>query len=209
MTKMLLDLEFGKARDHLENVTSIIEKLADRKDMCTPHNDDEKFADMFRDTVFVDDVNGGNELDNNLVIEAGKTEKRQGGSSRRDGSTRKRATEGTRTIARGLSAGKSRRTSVRICSRPPHRSRLLKLLVAGCAKGQRQAKHFRIGIFDVSRAYFYAPVTRLASYRSAFIVRETLRRIGRKHTPSSWSRSGSRGAERPAATSCTRRGTSR
>ena len=29
---------------------------------------------MFRDTVFVDDVNGGNELDMNLVIEARKTE---------------------------------------------------------------------------------------------------------------------------------------
>ena len=53
---------------------SIVEKLADRKDMCTPHDADEKWADMFRDTVFVDDVNGGNELDKPLVIEARKTE---------------------------------------------------------------------------------------------------------------------------------------
>ena len=74
MTKMLLDLEFGKTRDHRENVTSVIEKLADRKGLCTPHNDDEKWADLFRDTVFVDDVNGGNELDKNLVIEARKTD---------------------------------------------------------------------------------------------------------------------------------------
>ena len=68
MTEMLLDLEFGKTRDHRENVTSIIESLADRKDMCTSHSDDEKWAHMFRDTVFVDNVNGGNELDTHLVI---------------------------------------------------------------------------------------------------------------------------------------------
>ena len=74
MTKMLLDLEFGKARDHRESVTSIIENLADLKDMCTPHDDDEKWADMCRDTVFVDDVNGGSELDKHLAIEARKTE---------------------------------------------------------------------------------------------------------------------------------------
>ena len=49
----------------------------------------------------------------------------------------------------------------------------------------------------------------LVSYRSAFMARGTLRRIGRPHTPSSWSRSGSRGRERPTATSYTRRGTSR
>ena len=35
-----------------------------------------------------------------------------------------------------------------------------KLLEADCAKGQRQATPLRIGIFDVSRAYLYAPVTR-------------------------------------------------
>ena len=52
---------------------SIIEKLTDRKDMCTPHDDDAKWVDMFRDTVFVDGVNGGDELDKHLVIEARKT----------------------------------------------------------------------------------------------------------------------------------------
>ena len=34
------------------------------------------------------------------------------------------------------------------------------LLVADCAKGQRQAKLLRSGIFGVNRAYFYAPMTR-------------------------------------------------
>ena len=52
MTKMLLDSEFGKTRDHRENVTSIIEKLADPKGTCTLHDGDAKWADMFRDTVF-------------------------------------------------------------------------------------------------------------------------------------------------------------
>ena len=69
VTKMLLDLELGKTKDHHENVTSIVEKL-----VCSPHDDDEKWADMFRDTVFVDDVNGRDELDKHLVIEARKTE---------------------------------------------------------------------------------------------------------------------------------------
>ena len=55
-------------------MTNVIEKLADRKGMCTPHDNDEKWADMFRDTMCVDDVNDGNELDRNLVIEARKTE---------------------------------------------------------------------------------------------------------------------------------------
>ena len=41
-----------------------------------------------------------------------------------------------------------------------------KLLVADCAKGQRQAKYLRIGIFDVSRAYFYAPVMRPLSSKN-------------------------------------------
>ena len=56
----MLDWEFGKMTDHRENVTSIIENLADRMDMGTPHDDDEKWADMFRDTSLVD-VNGGDE----------------------------------------------------------------------------------------------------------------------------------------------------
>ena len=72
MTKMLLDLEFDKTRDDRENVTSIIEKLSDRKEMCTRLDDDAKWAGMFRDTLFVDDVNGGNVLDKHLVIEARK-----------------------------------------------------------------------------------------------------------------------------------------
>ena len=150
-------------------------------------------------------------------------------SSRRDGSTRTRAFEGTRTIAQGLSPGKSTRTRVRICSRPPRRSRLLEMmLVADCAKGQRQAKPLddwnlrrEQGVFlrarDATPFSSIYPLkigkkemkASLASYRSAFMVRETLRWVGRPHTPSSWPRSGSRGTERPAATSCTKRGTSR
>ena len=59
MTEMLLDLELGKERDHGENVTSIIQKLADQKDMFTLHDDD---------------VNGGNGLEKHLVMEARKTE---------------------------------------------------------------------------------------------------------------------------------------
>ena len=36
----------------------------------------------------------------------------------------------------------------------------LKLLVADCAQGQRQAKPLRIAMVDVGRASFHAPVTR-------------------------------------------------
>ena len=179
MTKMLHDLEFGKTRDHRENVTTVVEKLADRKDMCTPHNNDEKWADMFRDTVFVDDVNGGNELDRNLVIEARKTEmeffkkmavyckvpkseiKRQGGkiiSTRwidTDKGSRGNPNCRSRLVAREIK--KDKRQDLFSATLPLE---TLKLLVADCAKGQRQAKPLRIGIFDESRAYFYAPVTR-------------------------------------------------
>ena len=106
MTKMLLDLEFGKTRE------------TDRKDVCTPHDDDEKWADMFGDSVIADDVNGGKELDKNLVIEARKTEmeffkkwqctarfrsplsrKREARSSRRVGWTRTRATKRERELS--------------------------------------------------------------------------------------------------------------
>ena len=98
---------------------------------------------MMRDTVFVDDVNGGKKLDKHLVVVARKTEMeffknmavyrkvprskvlKQGGKTI---STRCVDTDkgyrGNATIARGLSPRKSRRTSVRICSRPPRRSRL-------------------------------------------------------------------------------------
>ena len=179
VTKMLLDLEFGKTKDHHENVTSIVEKLAGRKDMCTPHDDDEKCADMFRDTVFVDDVNGGNELDKHLVIGARKTEmeffkrmavyrkvprsevKKQGGkiiSTRwvdTDKGYKGNANYRSRLVARDNK--KDKRQDL-FSATPPLET--LKLLVADCAKGQRQAKPLRIGIFDVSRAYFYAPVTR-------------------------------------------------
>ena len=242
---MLLDLEFGKTRDHRENVTSIIENLADRKVMCTPHDDDEKWADTFRDTVFVDDVTGGSELDKHLVIEAipemeffkkmavhrkvpKSKVKKQGGNiiSTRwidtDKGHRVNANYRSRLVAREIK--KDKRQDLFSATPPPE---TLKLLVADCAKGQRQAKLFRIGIFNVSRAYLYAPVTRphssntrlktgkmgmkaqLVSDRSAFMVRGRLRRSGRPHKPSSWSRSGCRGAERPIATSCIRKGTTK
>ena len=71
MTKMVPDLEFGENREKNEEV--IIEKLTDRKDMSTPHGD-EKWADKFRNTVFVGDVNGGIERHKHMVIEARKTE---------------------------------------------------------------------------------------------------------------------------------------
>ena len=44
-TKML-DQEFGKNGDNNEEVTSIIEKLTDCKDMPTLHVEEEKWADM-------------------------------------------------------------------------------------------------------------------------------------------------------------------
>ena len=134
---------------------------------------------MFRDTVFVDDVNGGNELDKLLVIEARKKEmeffkkmavyrkvprsevKKQGGkiiSTRwvdTDKGHRGNANYRSRLVARETKKDKRKD----LFSATPTLE-TLKLLVADCAKGQRQAKLLRIGIFDVSRAYFYAPVTR-------------------------------------------------
>ena len=146
-------MEFGKTKDHHENVTSIIETLADWKDMCIPHDDDEKWADMFRDTVFVDDVNGGKELDKHLVIQARKTEmeffkrmavyrkvpksevKKQGGkiiSARwvdKDKGYRGNANYLSRLVA--MEIKKDKRQDL-FSATPPLET--LKLLVADCAK---------------------------------------------------------------------------
>ena len=74
MSRMLLDLEFGKKDYKKEVVTSIIENLFDCENMQSPHADDEKCSDMFRTTVFEDDVNGGNELNKEEMIKARRTE---------------------------------------------------------------------------------------------------------------------------------------
>ena len=90
------------------------------KNMPSPHNDDGKWADMFRNIVFADDVNGGNELDKHLVIEDRKTEmvlfKKWQCTARflcprlSNSKARSSRRPGTRTIARGLSPRKSRGT---------------------------------------------------------------------------------------------------
>ena len=102
--------------------------------------------------VFVDDVNGGIELDKHLVIE-GSQVKIQGGkiiSTRwvdTDKGYRGNANCRSRPVAREIK--KDKRQDL-FSATPPLET--LKLLVADCAtKGQRQAKPFRIGIVDVSR----------------------------------------------------------
>ena len=133
----------------------VVEKLADRKDMCALHDNDAKWADMFRDTVFVDYVNGG-ELDKHLVIEARKTEveffektavyrkvprskvKKQRGKiiSMRWVNTnngyRGNANYRSRLVAREIT--KDQRQDL-FSATPPLET--LKLLVADCAKSQR------------------------------------------------------------------------
>ena len=142
---MLLDLEFSKTRDHRENVTSIIEKLADRKDMLTPHDDDAKWADMFRNTVLVDDLNGGNELDKHLLIKARKTEmelfKKMAVYRKVPQLVKKRRAASTRT--------RDAAVSLEACRHGNQEGQASGsfLLVADCAKGQRQAKLLRSGIF--------------------------------------------------------------
>ena len=138
---MLLALELGKTRDHRKNVTSIIENLAHWKRMCTPHDDDEKWADVFRDTVFVDDVKDGNELHKIEARKSGmelfkkmavyrkvpksEVKKRNGKiiSTRwvdTDEGHRAKANYRLRLLAREVKKDKR----VRIFSRPPRRSRL-------------------------------------------------------------------------------------
>ena len=99
----------------------------------------------------------------------------------------------------------------------------LKLLVADRAKGQRQAKPLRIGIFDVSRAYFYAPVTRPLFINipdedweegdEALVGQLQISLYGTRDAAQNWAATYTKflvkRAERPTATSCTRRGTSR
>ena len=212
MTKMLLDLEFGQTRDHRENVASIIEKLADRKDMCALHDDDEKWADMFRDTVFVDDVKGGNELDKHLVIEARKTETeflKKNGSVPQGSQVRGQETERRDHLDALDRHGQGLQRECELS---------LEAQASGSVLGHLAARHFKVARgrsclkSEASETFEERKLRReqgvkawCVSYRSAVMVRGTLRRTGRPHAPSSWSRSGSRGAERPTATSCTRR----
>ena len=78
----------------------------------------------------------------------------------------------------------------------------------GIAKMNWQAKHLRIGIFDVSRAYFYAPGTRplFINLPDEDWEEGDEGLVGELQISLYGTRDA---AQIPAATSCTKRGTSR
>ena len=125
---------------------------------------------------FTDDVNGGNALDKDKVTGARrlemqffkkmavfeKVERKEVRSSGGKIITTKwvdtdKGHGGYRSRLVGRELKRDKRLDLCVPT-PPLKT--LKLLVAYCAKSQGTPKPKRIGIFDVSRAYFYAPCLR-------------------------------------------------
>ena len=167
--------------ERIVDVTRVMDKIQktvqdyEERGMCSPHEDDQ-WRELYRGVTFYDDVNGGLELDKDKVIEARKLEMqffmKMGVYSKVDRSEVAKAggkVISTKWIDTDKGGGRYRSRLVGrelkfdkrqdlFSPTPPLET--LKLLIAKCAKGQRGPTPLRIGAFDVSRAYFYAPCRR-------------------------------------------------
>ena len=143
--------------------------------MESPH-EDEQWRELYENVEFTDDVNGGNALDKDKVIAARRLEmqffKKMGVFEKVD--RKEVRSSGGKIITtkwvdtdkghggfHSRLVGRELKRDIRLdlySPTPPLET--LKLLVAYCAKSQGTPKPKRIGIFDVSRAYFHAPCQR-------------------------------------------------
>ena len=153
----------------VSKIMQILEKME------SPH-EDEQWRELYDNVEFTDDVNGGNALDKDKVIAARRFEmqffKKMGVFEKVD--RKEVRSSGGKIITtkwvdtdkghggyRSRLVGRELKRDKRLdlyAPTPPLET--LKLLVAYCAKSQGTPKPKRIGIFDVSRAYFYAPCQR-------------------------------------------------
>ena len=157
------------------DITSIMNLIAE-KEKYTPHDEEEDWQKLYDGVKFYDDLNAGGELDKNKVIEARKLEmqffKKMGvytkvhkSEVRANGgktiTTKWIDTDKGHGVYRSRLVGREIKMDKRqdlFSPTPPLET--LKFLIASCAKGQGGAKPKRIGVFDVSRAYFYAKCLR-------------------------------------------------
>jgi hypothetical protein len=172
---MMLDIDGQEREEKMSpiDVTRVLYKIIEAE-RCTPH-EDEEWQELYEGIRFYDDVNGGEELDKDKVIEARKLEmaffmkmgvyskvskdevKKMGGKviSTKWLDTDKGHIYRSRLVGREIKRDKRQDL---FSPTPP--LEVVKMLVAKCAKGQNKKSPKRIGIVDVSRAYFYAKCKR-------------------------------------------------
>ena len=153
----------------VSKIMQILEKME------SPH-EEEQWRELYENVEFSNDVNGGNALNKDKVIAARRLEmhffKKMGVFEKVD-RKETRCSGGKIITTKWIDTDKGHGGyRSRLVGREPKRDKrldlyvptppleTLKLLVAYCAKSQGTPKPKRVGIFDVSRAYFYAPCQR-------------------------------------------------
>ena len=74
LAAMVRDLELGKVSDKVVDVAEVVEKILQNEEATRTPHEDMKWDEMFKNTIFMDDVNHGNKLNKEKVIEARKLE---------------------------------------------------------------------------------------------------------------------------------------
>ena len=178
LREMLKDMRGERARGgsgQQLDVSSIMNLLGKEEERDTPH-DDEDWETLYEGIKFYDDLNAGDELNKEKVIEARKLEmmffKKMGVYSKVDKAEVKNKggkiittkwidTDTGQGVYRSRLVGREIKMDKRqdlFSPTPPLET--LKFLIASCTKGQGGPNPKRIGIFDISRAYFYAKCKR-------------------------------------------------
>jgi hypothetical protein len=172
---MMLDID-GQEHENKPSpvdITNLLGKIIEAE-RCTPH-EEEAWQDLYEDIKFYDDVNGGEELDKDKVIEARQLEmtffKKMGVYTKVDKDEVKQ--KGGKVIStKWVDTDKGHIYRSRLVGREIKRDKrqdlfsptppleVVKFLLAKCAKSQCKKAPKRIGIVDVSRAYFYAKCKR-------------------------------------------------
>ena len=172
-TKMIANMTVQN-KVKTQDVTKIIDAAQQISDKATLH-DDNQWEDLYWNVVFTYDVNLRKVLDKDKAIKARTLEvdffKKMGvyskvgpGEVKKEGkiaSTKWVDTDKchlghwSRLVGREIKRDKRQD----LFSPTPHLE-VLKLLIAYCVKNQRADKPNRIGVIDVSRAYFYAKCKR-------------------------------------------------
>ena len=176
MSKDMHELKY-----EVTDITKVMEKVRDKmqkyeqEGMHHPHKD-HQWQELYRDMDFYDDVNGGQKMDKEQTIRARRDEmtyfKRRGVYSKVHKSEIKKTggkvisikwvdTVKNGGVYRSRLVGRELKFDKRqdLFSPTPPRE-IMKMLIAKCAKSQSRRKPLRVGVFDISRAYFYAPCKR-------------------------------------------------
>ena len=177
LTKMIANMTHEQVQNKVktQDVPKIIEAAQQISDKPT-QSDDQQWEDFYSNVVFTDDVNQVKVLDKDKEIKARMLEmdffKKMGVFKKVDrGEVKKNKGKivstkwvdtdkghgGYRSRLVGREIKRDKRQDLFSLTPPLE---FLKLLIAYCGKNQRTDKPKRIGVIDVSRAYFYAKCKR-------------------------------------------------